>query len=67
MDSEDNDSDSEIVAVTQAEAFNAINGIRYFFTNHEGAEEHFEKLQNLENIVRKIKPKTRQTCINDYF
>lgn len=65
--SEDNDSDSETVAVTQAEAFNAINVIRHFFTNHEGAEEHFEKLQNLENIVRKMKPKTRQTCINDYF
>ncbi|XP_042912022.1 tigger transposable element-derived protein 4-like [Parasteatoda tepidariorum] len=43
----DSDSDPETVAVTQTEAFNAINVIRIFFTNHEGAEEHFEKLQNL--------------------
>ncbi|XP_042897257.1 tigger transposable element-derived protein 4-like [Parasteatoda tepidariorum] len=67
VDSEDNDSDPETVVVTQVEAFNAINALRNFFTNHEGAEEHFEKFQNLENIVRKIKPKTRQTCINDYL
>nr|XP_042913967.1 tigger transposable element-derived protein 4-like [Parasteatoda tepidariorum] len=67
VDSEDNDSDPETVVVTQVEAFDAINVLRNFFTNHEGAEEHFEKLQNLENIVRKMKPKTRQTCINDYF
>ncbi|XP_042912021.1 uncharacterized protein [Parasteatoda tepidariorum] len=67
VDNDVNNSDPETVAVTQAEAFNAINVIRNFFTNHEGAVEHFEKLQNLENIVRKMKPKTRQTCINDYF
>nr|XP_042908442.1 spermatogenesis-associated protein 5-like protein 1 isoform X2 [Parasteatoda tepidariorum] len=39
--------------------------MRNFFTNHEEAEEHFEELQNLENIVRKMKPKARQTCINE--
>ena len=66
-DGEDNNSDAETEAVTQAEALRALNVVRHFFTNHEGAEEHFQKLQNLENIVQKIKPKSRQSSITDYF
>lgn len=33
----------------------------------QGAEEDSQKLYNLGNIVQRMKPKSQQSCIMDYF